>query len=112
MFCPGVLAPLLEETLFRGFLLTSLTKVMPNWAAILASSTAFGLAHLSVKDLPVLIALGCLLGTLYTRSRNLLTPMIVHGSWNSVVLTLLFWLAANGVDLDRMLHEAATNATM
>jgi membrane protease YdiL (CAAX protease family) len=106
------LAPLLEETLFRGFLLTSLTKVMPNWAAILASSTAFGLAHLSVKDLPVLIALGCLLGTLYTRSRNLLTPMIVHGSWNSVVLTLLFWLAANGVDLDRMLHEAATNATM
>jgi membrane protease YdiL (CAAX protease family) len=100
-----VLAPLLEETLFRGFLLASLTRFMPTWAAVVASSTAFGLAHLSLRDLPVLIALGCWLGAIYCRSRNLLTPIIVHGAWNSSVLTLLFWLTAHGVDVGKMLRE-------
>jgi membrane protease YdiL (CAAX protease family) len=54
----GVLAPLLEETVFRGFLLTSLTKWMPTPVAVLLSSVAFGLCHLSVKDLPQLVCLG------------------------------------------------------
>ncbi|KIZ06244.1 hypothetical protein MNEG_1721 [Monoraphidium neglectum] len=103
----GVLAPLLEETLFRGFLLTSLSSFMSTPAAIFASSVAFGVAHLSLKDLPVLIALGCLLGALYVRSRNLLTPMIVHGVWNSTVLTILFALTASGVDVQQLLKEGS-----
>lgn len=102
-----MLAPLLEEALFRGFLLTSLASIMPPWAAVVASSTAFGLAHLSLKDLPVLIALGCWLGALYCRSRNLLTPMLVHGAWNSAVLSLLFWLTASGIDVQQLLKENA-----
>ncbi|GBF93044.1 CAAX amino terminal protease [Raphidocelis subcapitata] len=101
----GILAPLLEETLFRGFLLTSLSSYMSTPAAIFASSLAFGVAHLSLRDLPVLVALGCLLGALYVRSRNLLTPMLVHGAWNSGVLTLLFALAAAGVDVQQLLKE-------
>ena len=34
----AVLAPLLEETVFRGFLLTSLTKFMPTPAAVFLSA--------------------------------------------------------------------------
>jgi len=101
----GVLAPILEETVFRGFLLTSLTKYMPTWAAIGTSSVVFGLAHLSPRDFPVLVALGCLLGLLYVRSRNLLTPIIVHGAWNSAVLTLLFFLVSSGVNVEELLAE-------
>lgn len=106
-FPPGVLAPLLEETLFRGFLLTSLSSYMSTPAAIFASSVAFGIAHLSIRDLPVLITLGCLLGALYVRSRNLLTPMMVHGIWNSTVLTILFALTAAGYDVQQLLKEGA-----
>lgn len=101
----GVLAPVLEETVFRGFLLTSLTKFMPTWAAVVASSVAFGLAHLSARDLPVLSGLGMLLGFSYVRSRNLLTPILIHGAWNSGVLSLLFYLAAQGVDVQELLGE-------
>jgi len=101
----GVLAPILEETVFRGFLLTSLTRVMPTWAAIFTSSLFFGLAHLSARDLPVLITLGALLGVSYVRSRNLLTPMLIHGAWNSSILTLLFALTASGVDVDQILKD-------
>lgn len=52
---------------FRGFLLPSLTRGMPSWAAVAVSSAAFGAAHLSARDLPVLVALGGLLGFSYIR---------------------------------------------
>ena len=48
----AILAPLLEETVFRGFLLTSLTKWMPVPAAVALSSAAFGLVHLTPRDFP------------------------------------------------------------
>ena len=35
----AILAPLLEETVFRGFLLTSLTKFMPTPAAVVVSAS-------------------------------------------------------------------------
>lgn len=54
----GILAPLLEETVFRGFLLASLTKWLPTPVAVLISSAAFGACHLSPRDLPQLVCLG------------------------------------------------------
>ena len=69
------------------------------------SSAAFGVAHLSQRDLPQLIALGTLLGFSYVRSRNLLTPMLIHGTWNGVVLTVLFALTASGVDVKQLLAQ-------
>lgn len=48
----AVLAPVLEESVFRGFLLPSLTRVLPVPLAVLASSAAFGLIHLTPRDFP------------------------------------------------------------
>ncbi len=76
---------------------------MPTWAAVLSSATLFGCAHLSPRDFPVLFTIGCLLGFLYVRSRNLLTPIIVHGTWNSAVLTVLFYLVSSGVDIEELI---------
>lgn len=100
----AILAPLLEETVFRGFLLTSLTKFMPTPAAVILSSLAFGLVHLSPRDFPQLTALGILLGFTYVRSKNLLSPMIIHGTWNGAVLSVLFALKAAGYDLNDVIH--------
>lgn len=104
----AILAPLLEETVFRGFLLPSLAKVMPTPLAVVLSSAAFGLVHLSPRDTPQLTALGLLLGFSYVRSRNLLTPMLIHGVWNGTVLTVLYALQASGVDLQEMLHQSTS----
>lgn len=79
----SVMAPIFEETLFRGFVLPSLTKVMPVWGAIAVSSILFATAHLNISDLLPLTVLGLLLGYIYTRSRNLLAPMLLHCLWNA-----------------------------
>ena len=101
----AILAPLLEETVFRGFLLPSLAKFMPTPLAVVLSSIAFGLVHFSPRDTPQLTALGLLLGFSYIRSGNLLTPMIIHGTWNGTVLTVLYILQANGYDINALLHS-------
>ena len=38
-------------------------------------------------------------------SRNLLAPILIHGVWNSAVLSLLFLLVASGVQVDEILAE-------
>ncbi|MEM7793698.1 MAG: type II CAAX endopeptidase family protein [Cyanobacteria bacterium P01_C01_bin.118] len=90
----AVAAPLFEEVLFRGFLLPSLTRYMPVWGAILLSSFIFASAHLSLSEVIPLTLLGAVLGWVYTRSRNLLSPMLIHSLWNSATLVGLFLLGS------------------
>ena len=51
-----------------------------------------------------LTALGILLGFSYVRTRNLLTPMLIHGAWNGTVLVVLYILTESGVDINQLLH--------
>jgi len=77
---------------------------MPTPAAVVVSALAFGLVHLTPRDFPQLTGLGILMGFSYVRSRNLLTPMMIHGVWNGGVLTVLYVLTSYGVDIQQMLH--------
>ncbi|KAI9135205.1 CPBP family intramembrane glutamic endopeptidase [Acaryochloris sp. CCMEE 5410] len=79
----AVLAPVFEEILFRGFFLTSLTRYLPMWGAIGISGIVFAVAHLNLADILPLSVLGCVLGFVYSRSRNLLASMLLHSLWNS-----------------------------
>ncbi|MEM6434615.1 MAG: type II CAAX endopeptidase family protein [Cyanobacteria bacterium P01_D01_bin.115] len=88
-------APLFEEFLFRGFLLPSLTRYLPVWGAILVSSLVFAIAHLSLSEVLPLTVLGMVLGIVYTRSRNLLAPMLLHSAWNSITMLGLFLLGSS-----------------
>lgn len=91
-----IAAPLFEEFMFRGFLLPSLTRYMPVWGAIVTSSLIFAIAHLSLSEVLPLATLGIVLGVVYTRSRNLLAPILVHSLWNSGTLLSLIILGSGG----------------
>ncbi|HEY9747401.1 MAG TPA: CPBP family intramembrane glutamic endopeptidase [Allocoleopsis sp.] len=90
----SIAAPLFEEVMFRGFLLPSLTRYVPVWGAITISAFLFALAHLSLSEILPLMVLGMVLGFVYTRSRNLLAPMLMHSLWNSGTLLSLFILGS------------------
>jgi len=84
-----VLAPALEETVFRGFLLPTLTRWMnPNWA-LGASTLVFALAHQhNTGDTAQLLAVGAMAGVAYCRTRNLAASVAVHATFNLGVLVL------------------------
>jgi uncharacterized protein len=90
----AIAAPVFEEIVFRGFLLPSLTRSLPVWGAIGTSALLFAVAHLNVSEVLPLATLGTVLGFVYTRSRNLLAPMLMHSLWNSGTLLSLFLLGS------------------
>jgi membrane protease YdiL (CAAX protease family) len=77
-----ILAPLFEETFFRGFLHGRLRRHFTPYGSAMISGFCFALAHLSLSNLLPLWALGFALGVLYDRTRSLWAPMIAHGLWN------------------------------
>ncbi|MEB3293870.1 MAG: type II CAAX endopeptidase family protein [Synechococcales bacterium] len=90
----AVFAPIFEEILFRGFLLPSLTRYVSNWNAILLSSFLFALVHLSLSEVLPLTVLGIVLAFVYTRTQNLLAPILLHSLWNGGTLISLFLLGS------------------
>lgn len=93
-FTASVAAPVFEEIIFRGFLLPSLTRYLPVWGAIATSSIVFAVAHLNLSEVLPLATLGIVLGVVYTRSRNLLSSILLHSLWNGGTLLSLFVLGS------------------
>ena len=91
----SICAPLFEEFIFRGFLLPALTNYLPVWGAVIVSSLVFAMAHLSLSEVLPLATLGIVLGAVYTRSRNLLAPILLHSLWNGSTLLSLFVLGSS-----------------
>ena len=85
----AVCAPIWEELMFRGFLLPSLARYLPQWGAIAATSLIFGMVHFSREGLLPLLLLGCVFGAAYASTRNLLAPIALHSLWNVCLLVQL-----------------------
>ena len=88
-----VLAPLFEETLFRGVLLPVLGRSWGHWPAVVASALIFALAHLSLGELVPLLVLGLGLGWLRLRSGRLAPCVLMHALWNGFTFSNLVLLA-------------------
>jgi len=94
-FTASIAAPVFEEIMFRGFLLPSLTRYVPLWLAITVSGFVFAIAHLSLSEVIPLTTLGIIMGIIYTRSGNLLAPILLHSLWNGNTLLSLFLLGSS-----------------
>ncbi len=94
LFTAAIAAPVFEEILFRGFLLPSLTRYLSIWPAIGLSSLIFAIAHLSFSEVLPLTVLGAILGFIYARSRNLMSSILLHSTWNSITMIGLFLLGS------------------
>ncbi|KAJ6822614.1 uncharacterized protein M6B38_386945 [Iris pallida] len=80
------IAPVLEESVYRGFLLTSLASKMKWWQAVVISSFAFSIAHLSGDNSLQLFLIGCVLGSVYCWTGNVAAPFAVHSVYNATTL--------------------------
>ncbi|MDJ1172377.1 type II CAAX endopeptidase family protein [Roseofilum sp. BLCC_M154] len=94
-FTASVAAPVFEEIMFRGFLLPSLTRYVPVGLGIILSGLVFAIAHLSLSEVIPLTTLGIIMGFVYTRSGNLLAPILLHSLWNANTLLSLFLLGSS-----------------
>jgi len=82
----SVVAPFVEELLFRGLGYGLLRQFVGPWPAILVTGSAFGLAHGLVLGLPVLTIFGITLGWLRWQTGSVYPGMAVHALFNAAAL--------------------------
>lgn len=89
----GVLgAPLVEELLFRGLILSGLRQRLSGRLSLVLSALAFALLHFEYPPaVPMLFLLGLLLGLLRQRSGSLLPPVLLHALNNGFAFFLLLF---------------------
>jgi len=85
-----VLAPVAEEVFFRGLVQSMLRRYLDNgWAAIVITSIAFAAVHGELyQDMPALFVLALALGYNYERTGRLTAPILLHGTFNGVMVLL------------------------
>ena len=83
-----VVAPLIEELLFRGLLQNALMHHVPAWAAIALSALLFSVVHLQLYAMPALMALGAAFGFIYYKTGSLRMTIVLHMINNMLALVL------------------------
>ena len=99
VFTIAVLAPVLEELLFRGAVQGALMRFFKHpWAGILVASLLFGIIHLNPVQVFYATCLGVGFGWLYYRTGSLLPAILGHIINNSlaVIANLLYGSEMNG----------------
>lgn len=87
----AVIAPVVEETLFRGIIMHGLMKNYKPWYAILLSGILFSLFHLNPWQMTYTFFLGLLLGWLMVKTRSLPLCILTHSLNNLIVLMSIVW---------------------
>jgi len=87
-----VIAPILEEFIFRGFLFSQLKNTLGNWGAISLSSLAWTSLHFQyeLKILFILFLFGLILGFLRWKYNSLFLVMVLHAINNLVAFILAY----------------------
>ena len=88
-----LIAPFVEEILFRNVLLSTFMNNMEKNSALFLTGVIFGLMHLeSWTSVPPLIVFGIFLGVLRIKYQSIIPSIIAHVVNNAIVVLSLFYL--------------------
>lgn len=102
-----VLAPLVEEWMFRGVLLRGLLTRYRPLTAVLCNAMLFSLIHVRLEQVVPALLLGILTGIVFLKTRSLLHTMLLHMLWNTLVFcSVVFQLKESYVNMNVYLRCA------
>ena len=90
VFLAVVLAPVAEETLFRGVLYPTLKQCGFPKAAWFGTSFLFALIHANLPTFVPLLVLALVLVLLYEKTNNLLACIVAHATFNAANIAQLY----------------------
>lgn len=86
-----VAAPVVEEIVFRGLIMTRLSQAMPGWLAVLVSAAIFGACHRHPVWFGYAFVLGSVFGFMDLRAGSIWPSILGHIVFNSFsqIITVL-----------------------
>ena len=87
-----IMAPVIEELIFRGVIMHGLMRNYSKFTAVFVSALMFALFHLNPWQFPATFILGIVLGILMLRTRNIYLCILGHAINNGLVLiSIEYW---------------------
>lgn len=80
----AVVAPIVEEVIFRGLIMNRLARVMPGWLAVVLSAAAFGACHGHPVWFAYAFVLGAVFGFIDLRVNSILPSILGHVVFNTI----------------------------
>jgi len=93
LFAAIIMAPLVEEVIFRGFLLKGFSQTfMGKYGAIIVTSLLWAIIHLQyeLSYVAVIFVVGLVFGYARLRTNSIFTPLMMHFFMNLVAFFELF----------------------
>ncbi len=87
----AVVAPIVEELIFRGLILKGFRSNYSAVTAVVMSALLFALFHLNPWQFPATFALGLFLGWIMIRTNNIFLAILGHSIHNFLVLASITW---------------------
>jgi membrane protease YdiL (CAAX protease family) len=81
-----IIPPIIEETVFRGFIFPAFAKKWGTWIGAICSSLLFGFAHLQANVSIYTFLLGMLLCYMYVKLKSVYPGMALHMLNNAIAL--------------------------
>ncbi|KAK4741718.1 hypothetical protein SAY87_025306 [Trapa incisa] len=85
-----LIIPTLEELMYRGFLLRSISSTMKWQQSIFLSSVIFSAIHFSGENFLQLFMIGCVLGCSYCWTGDLRSSILIHSLYNAMILAITY----------------------
>lgn len=95
-FFTAVVAPVVEELIYRKLLLYPLRKYSDGFAVVV-TALIFGFGHGNLNQMPYAFVVGLLFGTLAVRSNSVIPTMILHVVNNLTVTFANYYPQINGI---------------
>ena len=86
-----LLAPIIEEVIFRGLFYAALKSYFPWFVSLIFSSVIFSLIHENILAFTLLFSLSLLLTLIYELYGKLFYPILIHSCFNISMLFLIYF---------------------
>lgn len=95
-FLAVVIAPLIEETMFRGIVMNTWFKGNKYYADVLWSAVLFGVFHttadLSLATVTPYVVMGAVFALIYRKTGNLAVNIYTHMLYNAIVVSVSLFI--------------------
>lgn len=83
-----IIAPILEEIIFRKIIFGTLYKHMNFFLAGIISAVIFGLVHMDALHLLIYTSMGLVFAFLYVKTKRIIVPIIAHAGMNGIAVLI------------------------
>lgn len=100
---PAIVAPILEEIIFRKIIFGTFYKRMNFFFAALLSALIFGFIHMEPVHILMYATMGFIFAFLYVKTKRIIVPILAHAGMNTAVVLAQYSLTPE--EIQRMLDE-------